>query len=254
MHKIISWNVNGIRAIQKKGFLDFLKKETPLVLGVQEIKAYANQLDAELRNPFGYKSHFFSAEKAGYSGVGLFVNKDLKYEIIEGLGVKKFDIEGRNISIITDDFVFVNCYFPNSQAEGKRLSYKVEYGDAIIDFLKKFKDKNILISGDYNIAHTEIDLTNPKDNEYSPGYFLEERSWMTKFLGLGFLDTFRLFNKEPNNYTWWSYRTQARLRNVGWRIDCNCVNQNFKDKILKSYHYTDVLGSDHCPVCLEFKV
>lgn len=252
MHKIISWNVNGIRAVQKKGFVDFIKKETPTIVGVQETKAYKNQLDAELLNPFDYKSYFFSAEKAGYSGVGIYVKNDFKYDILEGIGIKEFDREGRNISLICDEFIFINCYFPNSQAEGKRLKYKIEYADALIEFLKKYKEKNIIISGDYNIAHTEIDLCNPKDNEASPGYFPEERAWMSKFLSLGFVDSFRLFNKEPKNYTWWSYRTRARERNVGWRIDLHCVNGKFKTKILKSYHLADLLGSDHCPVGIEF--
>jgi len=256
MNKIISWNVNGIRAIYKKNFNDFLYSELPNILAVQEIKANKLKLSSELINPKNYKTYYYSAEKEGYSGVALFVKEGIKYDIEFGMGVKEFDVEGRTITFINDDFIFINSYFPNSQSERKRLTYKLDFCDAIEVYLKKYKDKKILISGDFNIAHTAIDLSHPKDNENSPGYYIEERNWIDNFLNKDFKDSFRLFNKDSNNYTWWSYRTKARERNIGWRIDYHCVNNNLVSSIINSCHNTNIFGSDHCPVSiiLDFKL
>lgn len=256
MNKIISWNVNGIRSISKKGFFDFLYSETPSIMAVQEIKANKVKLSNEILNPLNYKTVWFSAEKEGYSGVGLFIKEGIKFDLEFGINVKEFDREGRTISFLNDDFIFINSYFPNSQSERKRINYKLDFCEAIEVYLKKFKDKKILISGDFNIAHTAIDLSNPKDNENSPGYYIEERTWIDSFLNNNFIDTFRVFNKEPDNYTWWSYRTKARDRNVGWRIDYHCVNKKLLKNLLKSYHNTNILGSDHCPasVIFDFKL
>ena len=256
LHKIISWNVNGLRAVAKKGFFDFLYKEQPALFAVQEIKCKKEQLENELLNPVGYKSVFFSAQKAGYSGVAIYIKDSIKFDNIGGLGIKEFDDEGRLIGVELDNYIFFSAYFPNSQEEGKRVNYKVEYCDAVLEYLNSLnkKNKNILISGDYNIAHTAIDLTHPESNKNSPGYLPEERAWMDKFLlNNPYVDTFRLFNKEPKNYTWWSYRTNARERNVGWRIDYHCVNKIMESRIVDSYHNTLVLGSDHCPVTVLVK-
>lgn len=251
MMKLISWNVNGLRACAKKGFFDFFAKEKPEILAVQEIKANLDQINGITEHPKGYEVVMFPAKKPGYSGVGVYIRSDIDHKIEKGLGIKQFDDEGRSISVIMKDMVFVTAYFPNSQAERNRLKYKLDFCKEMKAYLDSFtkKGKPVLLCGDYNIAHKEIDLTNPKDNEDSPGFYPEEREWMDEFIDRsGYIDTFRMFNKQGNNYTWWSYRTAARTRNVGWRIDYHCVNKNLKERIVKSYHNTDILGSDHCPV------
>jgi exodeoxyribonuclease-3 len=255
LKKIISWNVNGIRACMKKGFLDLLEKEKPDILAVQEIKATLEQISKEAHAPAGYDLVTFPAEKPGYSGVAAYIKKSLKYKAIKGIGEKQFDREGRTLILEIDDLVFMNAYFPNSQEAGRRLDYKLEFCDAIKSYMDKLnkKGKHVLLSGDYNIAHTPIDLTNPKQNEDCPGFLPEERAWMDKFLAKDYVDTFRMFTPEPGHYTWWSYRTNARARNVGWRIDYHCVNKIMKDRVVKSYHNTDVVGSDHCPVTILIK-
>ncbi len=253
--KIISWNVNGLRACAKKGLFDFLEKEKPEILAIQEIKATHSQVEEEHFHPDGYDVILFPAEKAGYSGVGVYIKSDIKYTVEKGLGIKEFDREGRSITIHMKDFSFIAAYFPNSQAERNRLEYKLDFCSAIKDYMDKLGKKKIpvLLSGDYNIAHKEIDLTHPKENEDSPGFYTEERAWMDKFLDKDYFDTFRIFIKEGGHYTWWSYRTAARSRNVGWRIDYHCVNKYLKDRVVRSYHNTSVMGSDHCPVSIILK-
>ncbi|MCV6608520.1 MAG: exodeoxyribonuclease III [Campylobacterales bacterium] len=250
--KIISWNVNGIRAVEKKGFIDWVKESGADVIGIQETKAQEEQLSEELLNIEGYKSYFKSAVKKGYSGVCFYTKQEpLK---IEDLGVKEFDDEGRVIIAHYDKCSVVNCYFPNSQAEGARLDYKLRFCEAILekcDSLVK-EGKNIVLCGDYNIAHTAIDLKNPKTNEKNPGYLPQEREWMSKFLSAGYSDVFREAHKdEEGHYTWWSYRFSARSKNVGWRIDYLCVNEGFKEGVSNPTILKDVMGSDHCPVGLE---
>lgn len=252
--KIISWNVNGIRACAKKGMIDFIMKENADIFAIQEVKANLSQLSDSIIKLPGYNFKLFSAQKLGYSGVGIYVKDNMKCDFREGLKIKEFDLEGRTLELWTDNFVFINAYFPNSQPEGKRLDYKVSFCEEMLSRMNKIrKNKNILLSGDYNIAHTPIDLTHPEDNERSPGYFPEERAFMDKFLKSGYIDTFRMFTKEGEHYTWWSYRTNARERNVGWRIDYHSVNSEMKDKIIKSYHNTNILGSDHCPVTINIR-
>lgn len=251
MMKFISWNVNGIRACAKKGMFDFLNKERPDIFAVQEIKANHDQVKSIGGHPEGYDVIMFPAKKPGYSGVGVYVKEGIDHDVEKGLGVKKFDDEGRTITVFMHDMIFVNAYFPNSQGERARLPYKLEFCKEIKSYLDSFtkKKKPVLLCGDYNIAHKEIDLANPKDNVDSPGFYPEERAWMDEFIDKGgYIDTFRMFHKEGGNYTWWSYRTAARSRNVGWRIDYHCVNKYLKDRIVDSRHNTDVLGSDHCPV------
>jgi len=250
MKKIISWNVNGLRACAKKGLFDFMLKEKPDIFAVQEIKATHNQIEEKHFHPDGYDVILFPAEKAGYSGVGVYIKDNIKYKVQKGLGIKEFDSEGRSVSIEMPDFVFVVAYFPNSQDERARLKYKLSFCKSMKQYLDSLtkKGKKVLLSGDYNIAHNEIDIARPDDNEDSPGFYIEERQWMDEFLAKDYFDTFRMFTKGPDNYTWWSYRTNARSRNVGWRIDYHCVNKHLKGNVVKSYHNTDVLGSDHCPV------
>lgn len=255
LKKIISWNVNGLRACAKKGLFDFLEKEKPEILAIQEIKATHNQIEEDHFHPAGYDVVLFPAEKPGYSGVGLYIKKGLKHKIEKGLGIKEFDKEGRSITVHMDDLSFIAAYFPNSQAERNRLKYKLDFCSSMKEYLDKLSKKKvpILLSGDYNIAHTELDLTHPKDNEDSPGFYPEERAWMDEFLKKDYFDTFRMFEKAGGHYTWWSYRTNARARNVGWRIDYHCVNKHLKDRVVKSYHNTDIMGSDHCPVTIIIK-
>ncbi len=202
----------------------------------------------------GYTPYWASAQRKGYSGVGVYAKVDpLEVRI---MGISDFDDEGRVLALEYPDFTLFNCYFPNSQAEGKRLAYKLEFCQA----LKEESDtliasgRHVIICGDYNIAHTPIDLANPKSNEKNPGYLPEERAWMDTFLESGYIDTFRKFNPDPHNYTWWSYRMNARERNVGWRIDYFCTDGGMEKKIKDAGIQSQVMGSDHCPVSLEIDV
>lgn len=254
MQKVISWNVNGIRASEKKGFYDYLKSTGADVFCVQETKAHPDQLKKRFIEPVGYHSYWASAEKKGYSGVAIYSKVEPKS--VEFLGEEAFDNEGRVLIAEFEGYVVLNCYFPNSQEAGKRIDYKIAFCDAILERCQTLaaEGKQVLLCGDYNVAHKAIDLANPKRNEKNPGYLPEERAWMDKFTTSGFVDTFRMFNQEPENYTWWSYRFKAREKNVGWRIDYHCVNEGFKDKVITSTILSDVMGSDHCPVCIELDI
>ena len=248
---LISWNVNGIRALFGKGLLDFIEKYNPDILCLQETKACKEQLPKELINIKGYYSYFSKSIIKGYSGVGLYSKIDpIK---VESMNIEKFDREGRCLIVCYSDFILINAYFPNSQALRKRLNYKLEFLTSIesISKLLVSSGKNVIICGDFNIAHTEIDLSNPKTSRESAGFYIEETTWMDNFLNKGYVDTFRIFNKEPGNYTWWDYKTKARERNIGWRIDYFVVNVNFKSKIKNSLILSEVMGSDHCPVFLN---
>ncbi len=249
--KIVSWNVNGIRAAEKKGLFEWLHRENPDILCIQETKAQEEQLTKKFFEQEGYIPFFRSAEKKGYSGVAVYTREEPLS--VTGLGKDEFDSEGRTLIMEYENFTVINCYFPNSQSEGKRLSYKLDFCSAVkdkCDTLVK-EGRNIVLCGDYNIAHKPIDLANPKNNENNPGYLPEEREWMDLFLSSGYTDTFRKFNKDPGNYTWWSYRFKAREKNIGWRIDYHCVNEGFSDRILRSEILADVQGSDHCPILIE---
>jgi exodeoxyribonuclease-3 len=231
--------------------IKFLKDQNPHVFCIQETKAQIDQLSQDFF-PEDYHAFFQSAERKGYSGTAVYCKeKPLEVEI---LGAADFDIEGRTQVLHFEDFSLMNNYFPNSQAEGKRINYKVEFCDALLERAEKLvqQGRNVIICGDYNIAHKPIDLANPKQNEKNPGYLPEERQWMEKFLSSGWVDTFRVRHPEPDQYTWWSYRMKARDRNVGWRIDYHCVNQAFDGQIKESVILPEVLGSDHCPVKISF--
>lgn len=248
--KLISWNVNGIRAVAKKNFFEFLQEESPDVLAIQETKAQKDQLDETLTAPDGYHTYWFDAQKKGYSGVAIFSKKEPK-QVIYGLQEEEFDHEGRAITVEYEDFYLVNCYFPNSQDQLARLDYKIRFFDKIQAHCAELaKTKTVALCGDYNVAHTAIDLANPKRNEKNPGYAIEERDAMTKFLDSGFVDTFRMFNTNPEQYTWWSYRFRAREKNIGWRIDYFCVDEKSRTRVSDAAIYAQTLGSDHCPVAL----
>jgi exodeoxyribonuclease III len=250
--KILSWNVNGIRAIYKKGFLDWFKEEKPDILCIQETKAQQEQLPDDLINVEGYHSYFSSAVKKGYSGVAIY-SKTEPESIKKGFGIEKFDSEGRILIAVYPEFTLLNIYYPNGKARQERLQYKMEFYDAFLKYVDKLKKKgiNIIICGDVNTAHKEIDIARPKENEKVSGFLPEEREWIDKFISHGYLDTFRMFNQEPDNYTWWDQLTRARDRNVGWRIDYFYISENLKKKIKNAFIMPDVMGSDHCPIGIE---
>ena len=250
--RILSWNVNGIRAAYKKGFLDWINKEKPDILCIQETKAQQEQLADELINIEGYHSYFSSAIRKGYSGVAIYTKAEPK-SIKKGFGIEKFDSEGRILIAEYPEFILFNIYYPNGKASQERLHYKMEFYDAFLKYVDKLKKKgkNIIICGDVNTAHKEIDIARPKENEKISGFLPEEREWIDKFLSHGYLDTFRMFNQEPDNYTWWDQVTRARDRNVGWRIDYFYISENLKKKIKNAFIMPDVMGSDHCPIGIE---
>jgi len=250
--KIISWNVNGIRAAEKKGLIDFIKTVSPDVIGLQETKASVDQLSDALVNIDGYSSYWHSAQKKGYSGVCTYT-KLKPLNVTYGIGISEYDSEGRVITLEFEDFYFINCYFPNAQHELKRIDYKIGFNDAMMDYLKTLDSgKAILVCGDFNVAHKEIDLKNPKANVNNPGFSEREREWADKFVSSSFVDTFRMFNKEPEQYSWWSYRFRAREKNIGWRIDYFFTDEENKSRIKDAFIMKDVMGSDHCPVGVIF--
>ncbi|MBI9101390.1 MAG: exodeoxyribonuclease III [Spirochaetales bacterium] len=256
MKTIISWNVNGIRAAETKGLYKFLKEESPDILCLQETKAQKEQLTEKFINPEGYTSYWVQAVKKGYSGVVMYVKNSFGQPIsVFPIDIPEFDDEGRALFLEFPDFTLLGAYFPNSQPEGKRLDYKLRFCNAVLEKCSEFEKsgKNVIITGDYNIAHKPIDLANPKRNEKNPGYLPEEREWMDVFTEKGWVDTFRQFSQEPNQYTWWSYRFHAREKNIGWRLDYFCVNKDFSEQIKSSTIMEQVMGSDHCPVKLEIK-
>lgn len=252
--KILSWNVNGIRAVEKKGaFQDVFEKISPDILCLQETKASEDQLVDEIKKVSGYYAFFESAEKKGYSGVALY--SKTKPLSVKNMGISVFDDEGRYIEAKFKNFTLINCYFPNSQENGKRLDYKLKFCSEILIYCNSLVEngENIILCGDYNIAHQEIDLKNPKSNTKNPGFLPEEREWMTKFLDSGYIDIFRYLFPHEIKYTWWSYRFRSREKNIGWRIDYQCVNKGFISKIKKIEILDDITGSDHCPVMIELK-
>ena len=252
--KLISWNVNGIRAVYKKGFLDWFNKEKPDVLCLQETKAMKEQLTDDLINVNGYNSFFSSAEKKGYSGTATYTNVQ-PAKVANGIGIKKFDSEGRFLVTEFDEFVLFNIYFPNGKARQERLQYKMDFYEVFLKHLKKLlkQGKKIVICGDVNTAHKEIDLARPKPNEKVSGFLPQERAWIDKLLEAGFIDTLRVYNHKPEQYTWWDMMTRARDRNVGWRIDYFFISDNLRDNLKNAFILPEVMGSDHCPVGIELK-
>lgn len=249
--KIFSWNVNGIRAVQKKGFIEWVLKEKPDILCLQETKAHIEQLDDELVNIPGYYSYFSSGERKGYSGVATYT-KQKPLSVSHGIGVERFDSEGRILVTEYPEFTLLNIYFPNGQKDEDRLKYKMEFYDAILDYCEELKKqgKKLIISGDYNTAHKEIDLKNPKENEDRSGFLPIERAWLDKFISYGYIDTFRYFYPDEEKYSWWSYKFKARDRNIGWRIDYHFVSDNLINEVKEAEIRNDVSGSDHCPIVI----
>lgn len=252
--KLLSWNVNGIRSCARHGLLDWVAREGADVFCLQETRAHPEQLEKELLNLRGYHGAWHAARRRGYSGVATFCRRDPD-EVISGLGVPELDQEGRVLTCVLGDLAVVNAYFPTSQRTHARLPYKLEFCRAMEALLGRLRHRGlkVLLCGDYNIAHREIDLRNPRENEGNAGFLPEERAWMDRFLEAGYVDTFRARCPEPGNYTWWSYRGDVRQRNVGWRIDYVCVAPDLDERVARSFHQPHVLGSDHCPVGVELR-
>jgi len=247
--KIYSYNINGIRAVIKKGFINWLKKENPDIICLQEIKAFQNQFDYTIFEELGYYAYWNSATKKGYSGVAI-LTKIKPNNVIFGLGNEKFDIEGRFLRADYDNFSICSIYFPSGTSGSIRQSYKMEFLYSLYDYIK-YEKKPLILSGDFNICHQAIDIHDPISNKNSSGFLPEEREWMTQFLKLGFVDIFRKKNPAPQHYTWWSYRSQAKLRNKGWRIDYHIISEVLAKKVKDISILREVHFSDHCPIILE---
>ena len=247
--RLISWNVNGMRAVHRKEILPSLIHEVSGdVYCFQETKGGPSDFPADLRHVEGYEAYWYPAQRKGYSGVVTYTR--IKPEdVIYGIGHPEYDSEGRVLTLEFEDFYLINTYFPNSQHGLTRLDFKIDFDEKLLEFSEKLrKKKPVIICGDFNVAHEEIDIARPKDNEGNPGFTREEREWMTKFLEHGYIDTFRYLHPDEVKYTWWSYRTRARERNIGWRIDYFIVSEELKDRIKKAEILNDIMGSDHCPI------
>ncbi|AVQ38618.1 exodeoxyribonuclease III [Clostridium botulinum] len=252
--RIYSWNVNGLRAVAKKNFLEWIGEENPDILCIQETKLQENQLEDNIKNIDGYYSYFSFADKKGYSGVATYT-KEEPISVKHGIGIERFDSEGRILITEFKDFILLNIYFPNGQRDEERLQYKLDFYEALFNYCDELVEegKKLVICGDYNTAHNEIDLKNPKTNEKASGFLRIERDWLDKIIERGYTDTFRNMNPDKIKYSWWSYRFKARERNAGWRIDYHFVSNNLLDRVENTEILNEVYGSDHCPVMLELK-
>ena len=251
--KVISYNVNGIRAALKKGFIDWLKAANPDVLCLQEIKAQEDQLDLSVFEEAGYSyNYWYSAQKKGYSGVAILC-KEKPTNIVFGTGIESMDFEGRNLRVDFDTVSIMSLYLP-SGTNSARLEFKFKFMDEFQEYVTELRKEvpNLIICGDYNICHEEIDIHNPKMKGVS-GFLPEERVWLDTFINTGFIDSFRFFNKEPDHYSWWSYRANARNNNKGWRIDYHLVTETLKDRLERAYILPEAKHSDHCPIVVELK-
>ena len=252
--KIISYNVNGIRAAMKKGFIDWLILEQPDVVCVQEIKALRDQIDIEALEKVGYKyNYWFSAEKKGYSGVGI-ISKQEPNNVIYGTGISEMDFEGRNLRVDFDQLSIMSLYLP-SGTNLDRLEFKLSYMDKFYDYVSNLKktNPNLVIAGDFNICHKAIDIHDPIRNKNVSGFLPVERNWLSKFIELGFIDSFRFYDKKPHKYSWWTYRANARANNKGWRIDYIMVSKSLENKMKNASILSEVIHSDHCPILVEIQ-
>lgn len=251
--KIISYNVNGIRAAINKGLVEWLQIENPDIIGIQELKADISQIDSSMFTDLGYELHWFPAVKKGYSGVAIFTKIKPK-SIKIGMGLDKYDDEGRLIQADFEGFSFLSAYFPSGTTGDIRQDFKYEFLDDIYGYMQDLRrtHPNLILSGDYNICHKAIDIHNPISNKNSSGFLPDERAWMDKFTDSGFIDTFRHFNPDlPHQYSWWSYRANARAKNLGWRIDYHMATEPMKEKLKSALILPDIIHSDHCPIALE---
>ncbi len=253
--KLISWNVNGLRAVLRNGFLQALEQMAPDILCLQEIKLQEEQIPQEIKDLNEYRSHWHFARKKGYSGVATLTRLQPK-TVRQGLGIEKFDAEGRVLVTEFEPFVLFNIYFPNGQRDHGRVAYKLEFYAELLKIVNALRDqgKRVIITGDFNTAHREIDLKNPKSNQNTSGFLPEERAWIDRYLQNGWIDTFRHFHPDlADQYTWWSYRFNARKRNIGWRIDYFMVSENVLPHLRDAFILPAIHGSDHCPVGIELK-
>ena len=250
--KLLSWNVNGIRAVHRKGFLEWLREESPDILGTQELKAQAAQLPKELLEPEGYHASWNWGERKGYSGVGI-LSREAPLRVRNGIGIERFDTEGRVILAEFPRFTILNIYFPNGQSSQERLDYKMAFYDAFLEFAEglRAQGRNLVVCGDYNTAHHAIDLARPRENANTSGFLPIERAWMDRYEEHGYVDTFRQFNQEPGQYSYWDMKSRARDRNVGWRIDYVYVSSALMPTVTRAFILPEVMGSDHCPVGIE---
>jgi len=251
--KIISYNLNGIRSAISKGFAGWLQSENPDIVCIQETKAQPEQIDEALFRGLGYKTYSFSAQKKGYSGVAI-LTKTKPDRVVKGIGIKKFDNEGRFIRADYGDISVISTYFPSGSNEA-RQEIKMEWIVTFRKYIAELKKErpNLVLSGDYNICRLWIDIHNPEKQQKTSGFLPEEREWFQNFVDDGFVDSFREYNTEPHNYSWWSYRAASRKRNKGWRIDYNMVSESLKDRLKSASILKDVVHSDHCPVCVVIK-
>jgi exodeoxyribonuclease-3 len=255
MKRLVSWNVNGIRACVNKGFVEWMSTHSPDYLCLQEIKAEKNQFPKEIFELTEYNFFIKSAEKKGYSGVAIFC-KEKPLKVIDEIGIEKFDREGRTLIAEFKDFVLINCYFPNGQRDHGRVPYKLEFYAEILKIYNNYiqDGKKVIITGDYNTSHHPIDLANPKANKKSTGFLENEREWLDKYLDAGMIDCLRHFEPDTEGiYSWWTYRGDCRARNIGWRLDYFMASENLKKDLKGSRHLPEVMGSDHCPIELTLK-
>ena len=250
--KIVTYNVNGIRAAMSKGLIDWISQVSPDVLCVQEIKANPEQVGVFEFEELGYHHYWYPAQKKGYSGVAIFTKQKPKH-IEYGCGIKEYDDEGRILRIDFEEFSVMSVYHPSGSSGDLRQAFKMEWLGAFLNYINQLKATypKLVICGDFNICHKAIDIHNPKSNANTSGFLPEEREWMEQFINSGFVDSFRYFNQEPHQYSWWSYRAGSRAKNLGWRIDYNFVTDNLKNKISRSVILPSAIHSDHCPVLLE---
>lgn len=252
--KLISYNVNGIRSAMSKGFVEWLKEENPDIIGLQEIKALENNVDSAIFKDLGYELYWHPAVKKGYSGVAIFSKikpKSIKY----GMGLNKYDDEGRILQADFDGFSFISSYFPSGTTGEERQSFKYQFLDDIFGYMQDLRRENstVIMSGDYNICHKPIDIHNPVSNKNSSGFLPEERAWIDKFTNTGFIDTFRHFNPNPHQYSWWSFRANSRAKNLGWRIDYHMATKELQNRLKSAVILPNIKHSDHCPVVLEIE-
>ena len=250
--KIYSYNLNGIRSAINKGFIDWVQETRPDVLCLQELKAQEDQIDKLAFEKLGYQVYVHAAEKKGYSGVAI-LTKTEPLQVVHGSGNDLYDMEGRILRADFKDFSLMSLYIPSGSSGDERQAFKMEFLDFFLSYINDLKKDcpSLIISGDFNICHKAIDIHNPVSNKNSSGFLPEEREWVTRFLDTGFIDTFRLFNEDPHQYTWWSFRANSRAKNLGWRIDYHMTTKNLESRLKSAVIYPDVNHSDHCPIMLE---
>ena len=248
--KLVSWNVNGMRAVLKSGFLESVGTINPEVVCLQETRVSGHEIHVPLD---GYHQYWNSAKKKGYSGTAVFSRIE-PISVSNGMGIAEHDTEGRIITLEFQGFFLVNVYTPNAQHELVRLDYRQRWDTDFLAYLKGLEAKKpVIFCGDLNVAHKEIDLKNPKANQHNPGFTIEERTGFERYIEQGFIDTFREFNKDPGNYSWWTYRFNARAKNIGWRIDYFCISKALRPMLMDAFILKDIMGSDHCPVGIVLK-